>query len=72
MFICEINAIVSATRRRRYIKMLLRLSGPVQKNWIIVGNDHKRIFCFKKSNFSDLDRKYPLWANLIQKIKLIV
>ena len=61
------TGIVSANRRRRHIKILLCLSAPLQKVYMI-SNNHGQI---DKSDFSVLDWKLPSWTNFDQKIKII-
>ena len=58
--------IVSATRRRGDIKILLWLSVPVRKS--LVSNDHGRTH---KCDSSVFDWKYPFWANLVKAIKTV-
>ena len=41
--------------------------GPHAEKFSIVRNDHGRT---QKCGFSVLDRKYPFWANLFQKMKI--
>ena len=52
--------IVSATKRRRDIKIPLCL--------YIVSNDYGRTH---KCDFSIFDQKFPFWANLVKKIKIV-
>ena len=42
--------------------------GPRTENFIIVSDDNEHT---RKCDFSVLDRKYPFWANLVQKIKTV-
>ena len=43
--------------------------GPRAEKFNFVSNDYGGT---QKCDFSDLDRKYPFWANLLEKSKLSV
>ena len=43
-------------------------AGPYIKKFNIVSNHHRWM---QKHGFSVLDQKYPFWANLLQKIKIV-
>ena len=42
--------------------------GPCTEKFNVVSNDHGHS---QKCGFSVLDRKYPFWRNLVQKIKIV-
>ena len=67
-YIKNVLLVVSATKRRRDIKIPLCLSTPVRES-LIVSNDNR---CTHKFDFSVFDRKFPLRANLVKKIKMSV
>ena len=47
-----------------------RASPPVKKMWLFSSslNVQNSVVMF---TFSDFDRKYPVWVNLVQKIKIV-
>ena len=67
MWVSLQNIFVSAARRRN-IKMPLRHNGVHVEKFNTVSNDHGRM---QKDDFSVLDRIYPFWVNLVQKLKIL-
>ena len=70
--VLDIFFIVSVTRRRIDIKNVeklpLKIVGRRLEKFIMVSNDHGHT---QKCNFPVLDREYPFWVNLIQKMKIV-
>ena len=60
--------IVSATKRKRDIKIPLCLSAPHAEKFNIVSNDHGRTH---KCDFSVSGREYLFWASLVEDIKIV-